>query len=903
MGHGAPKWDAIVIGSGTGGLTTAAYLSANGLRTLVLEAQPVVGGAAQEFQRGKVFSFSTGAHYIGDCELDGVIPTVLRGVGLEDEIKYNNMDPDGFDRLIAPGLDLRVPRGWRQFEIRLTRMFPKDATGIRRTLKTLRKAAEALEKLGAPPIPSPLELMRHPNTLLPVMKSAITLEQLFDLHRLSESARTALGYICAFLLLPRTKIPATMYAFALNHYIKSGGWYVRGGVARIPRTLARVIRCNDGEVRLHTKVDKILIEHGRANGVRLETGEEIYSPIVVSNADIKTTYASLIDAVHTKACTRRRIAKAPLTPTLFSVYLGLNIDVRQHMSSEHRFYLSSLNFNELTGSHNILSASWTQYEEMDEYALWITSPTLKDTPKPGSEGFSSIEITTSTPQSYDFWGVQGGALDGIDYHSDPEYIARKSALEHRVIERVKQLMPFIDGHIVWQESSTMLSHEDWTRTRLGAWAGLDFSLKNIVFRPGPRTEIDGLYLTGASSRCGGAMLGTLRGGLDTATAILQRNLWKEVKSGKVFGSGLTDKTFRNTDQPTPGFHQLLITSIERDTPDSVIIEMQVPDALRDEYRFTAGQYVIIRGEAAGEPIRRSYSICEPAETRRLRIGVKHAAGGVFSPYALTLKPGDTLDTSTPRGQFVHVPDPTNSGRYVFIAAGSGITPVISLISTILNNEPGSETVLLYGNRTRQDIMFADEIAELAVRFGSRISVTHYLSRESESTQVFRQGRIDSQALGARLSDDIHAPDVNAWFLCGPQPMVHDAIATLDKHGVKPAAVHVELFDTKSTGTSVTGRPGPAAQVTLHTDSGSSTLSIPRNTDTVLEYAIQRTDSLPYSCQSGSCGTCIAKVCVGQAEMEDIADMPLTDGQIADGYILACLARPISDELTLDFRSC
>lgn len=885
-----PDWDAVVIGAGVGGLTTAAYLATNGQRVLVLEGSPVIGGSAQEFTRNKVFHFATGAHYIGDCEPGGVIPTVLRGVGLENEVTFTAMDPDEFDRLIGPGLDFRIPRGWQAFEDRLVGLFPREARGIRRTLTVLREAGEALDVVGAPPLPTPLDLARHPRALWPLLRGAITLKMLFDMNRLSEPARAAIGYIQAFVLLPSDRLPAAMYAVALHHYVKSGGWFVEGGVDRIPHALARVVRCHGGEVRTRAMVDKILVDRGRATGVRLNTGTEISAGVVVCNADIKTTYSKLIDPEHTSVAKRRWIEKATLTPTIFSVYLGLDIDLREHMPAQNVFGVSTLDVDStirrLASGENILAAG--------EYAYWATAG--KSAPRAGAEGYSAMEICSSTPQNYDYWGLDGGPLDGVDYHRNPRYLERKKQVEDLLIEKVTSDLPFLKGHIVWRESSSMLTQESWTFSRHGAWAGLDFSVPNVVLRPGPRTEIKGLYLTGASSNCLGAMLGTLRGGVETASAVLGRNLWKSVKAGEIFGEGLTDKGFATPPAGGGGFHRLRVCAIEYNTADSAVIEFDVPDELRDDFTFTPGQNLTIRGEAAGEQIRRSYSICEPATTGRLRIGVKQLEGGLFSSFAVgRLQVGDVLDVSTPRGSFAAA-IPPGAGHYAAIAAGSGVTPIMSIIATTLDAEPKARFTLLYGNRSVESTMFRAELDELSQRHPDRLRVVHYLSRQAECGSA-QAGRIDRDALAGHLSNGLTPDGVTAWLLCGPTGLVDTAHAALIEHGVDRATIHHESFD--STPKLIVRVPGPPATVTVTANDIETSFTLARNSDTILDAAVGLRDDLTYSCRTGSCGSCIAQLRSGQVEMDDDRDVAITSDQIEAGYILTCLARPLTDAVMVD----
>jgi all-trans-retinol 13,14-reductase len=901
----ATQWDAIVIGSGIGGLCTAAYLSTNGKRVLVLEAQSVIGGAAQSFHRRRVFEFNTGAHYVGDCTPDAVIPTALRGVGLEGEVAFNRMDPDEFDRIVAPGVDFdfRVPRGWDAFEERLAQHFPSEEEALRTVVRKLRRMGEAMEQIGAPPRPTMRVLMKNARALPALRDGVMSLQRLFDRHHLSEGARAALGYISNFVLLPREDLAAAIYAYGLHHYVKTGGWYINGSVSKLSHTLARLVRCHGGEIRLRSRVQQVLVDRQRTYGVRLATGEEIYAPVVVSNADIKTTYGGLVPAEHLSARRVRRFANAGLSGCGFSVYLGVDIDLREYLPSQNIFDIGSLDYQEML---DMMFRSSRDDFDPDKALLWITSGTLKDDPAPGSAGYSSLELTTLTPQNYAFWGVEGGVLDGVEYHRDPAYLEQKQRIEDALVRRTLEILPFLEGHIVWQESSTMLSHEDWTLSRFGAWAGLDFSLKNMLLRPGPRTEIKGLFLTGASSSCGGAILGTLRGGVETAGAILDRSLWDEVSRGAVFGHGLTDKGFATPPDAAAGSrdHQLRVSGIERHTADSVLVEFDVPRALADTFAHQPGQYLTVRGEAAGEEIRRSYSICEPPSSGRLRIGIKAVHGGVFSTHALnTLKVGDVVRVAPPRGSFGASPSAGRPRTLAAIAAGSGITPIMAILSSVLDAEPDTACTLIYGNQTVDSTMFREDLEKLHTRYGTRMRIEHHLSRQSLPDRPgFHQGRVDADALKRHFANGCNPDDIDEWLLCGPADMVETAIRVLDGHGVDESRVKAELFDT---GVGIPAPPSsiPAdaiASIQLNANERATEFTMKSANETILDAAIRQRDDLPYSCFSGTCGSCRAKVCDGTVEMLDVPHMALEESEASNNFVLTCLSHPVSERVVVDF---
>ncbi|MDT4919546.1 MAG: hypothetical protein QOI15_448, partial [Pseudonocardiales bacterium] len=576
--------------------------------------------------------------------------------------------------------------------------------------------------------------------------------------------------------------------------------------------------------------------------------------------------------------------EAPLTGCGFSVYLGVDIDLREHMPAQTVFSFATLDYNQLTDP---LHDPETDFD-YDQPWIWITSGTLNEGPRPGTDGYSSLEVTTFTPQNSAFWGLEGGVLDGIDYHRDPAYLEQKQRVEQAVVQAAIRTLPFLDGHIVWQESATMLSYEDWTSTRLGAWAGLDFSLPNLIFRPGPKTDINGLYLAGASSNSGGAILGTLLGGVATAGAILGRDLWRDVRSGAVYGHGLTDTGVSLPDVPAAGFHRLRVRGIQQQTPDSVVAELEVPEHLRETFAHEAGQHLTVRGASQGELLRRSYSICSPAGQDQLSIGVKHVPGGTFSTHAVTrLRIGDVLEVAPPQGRFT---PPADTRHVAAVAAGSGVTPIYSIVATLFASQPDTTCTLLYGNRTADSIMFKQELAGLSRRYPGRLRVEHYLSRETEDG--YHSGRVDGDAI-AELAKELNA---DAWFVCGPAGLVEEAEKALVDSSVDPDRVHVERFDGVA-GTA----PVAVGRSTVRVTAGGSTDEfVMSRGDVILDAALSERDDMPYSCLSGSCGTCIAKLCAGSVEAIDDGDYALTAAEIADGLFLTCLARPTSDVVVVDF---
>jgi all-trans-retinol 13,14-reductase len=526
---GRSDWDAIVVGSGLGGLTAAAYLTTSGLRTLVLEKHYVAGGNAHVFRRKQMFEFDVGVHYLGDCGPDGLIPTVLRGVGLEEKIEFLEMDPDGFDTLMFPGITFRVPKGWDRYRQRLVEAFPDDETGLHRCLDVLQDivAEFARMKLPVEPEDVPRLVQEAPNFMRWGMRP---LGELFDDCGLGQKARAILTAESGTYALPPSRAPVMLHAALMEHYLK-GAYYPKGGGQVLPAHLVDVVRSHGGEVRTRAGVERILVEEGRAVGVRLVTGEEFRAPLVVSNADLKRTLLEMVGEEHLSPQTVARVRQYRMALPLFCVYLGLDTDLRERMPNTNYLYSNSF---DVEGPYQ----DCYQGRVPSEPGLFITAASVKD---PHAEtiapkGYSSLEIMTLVPADYRLWGVEKGPAAGEKYHRNPAYQSLKQRLTDAMVEGAERVIPGIKEHIVWKEAATPISQEHFTFSTGGTSYGIELSLDQFgPNRPSPRTEIEGLYLAGASTVFAHGIAGVMRGGVGCASAILGRDLQSEIEAGHVFG--------------------------------------------------------------------------------------------------------------------------------------------------------------------------------------------------------------------------------------------------------------------------------------------------------------------------------------------------------------------------------
>ncbi len=348
----------------------------------------------------------------------------------------------------------------------------------------------------------------------------------------------------------------------------------------------------------------------------------------------------------------------------------------------------------------------------------------------------------------------------------------------------------------------------------------------------------------------------------------------------------------------PTFHPLTVARVEQLTDDAVAVTFDVPADLAEDYAFAPGQALTLRRVDGDRDERRSYSICAPVGEAP-RVGVREVPGGYFSSWLVNeVRPGQLIDVLPPSGTFTA--DVSTPADHVFVVAGSGVTPALSLAGTVLRDGESTVTVL-YGNRRTNTVMFADELADLKDRYGHRLQLVHVLSREPRDAEV-TSGRLDGDRLRTLVGALVDVPEVDHWWLCGPHGMVTEARDLLAELGVPRERVHQELFFVDDAPPEpVRGDDqavdGPSSQVTIVLDGRSTTLALEQGVP-VLDSAQRVRSDLPFACKGGVCGTCRAKVTAGEVEMR--RNYALDPDEVAKGYVLTCQSVPVSAEVTVDF---
>jgi ring-1,2-phenylacetyl-CoA epoxidase subunit PaaE len=353
---------------------------------------------------------------------------------------------------------------------------------------------------------------------------------------------------------------------------------------------------------------------------------------------------------------------------------------------------------------------------------------------------------------------------------------------------------------------------------------------------------------------------------------------------------------------TPRFHRLAVNDMRREAPDAVSLTFAIPAELANDYSFAPGQYLTLRTTMDGEEVRRSYSICSGPDDGELRIAVKKVDGGTFSNWAADeLKAGDELDVMTPTGRFGVAPAPDEARVYVGFAAGSGITPILSIVKGVLAREPNSRFFLFYGNRSTSSMMFLEALEELKDRFLQRFSLFHVISGEEQDIPILH-GRLDGEKVRVLLRSLVPAASVDHVFICGPSGMSEDIETTCREIGVAGDRIHVERFVSEFGGKPrarkvIEASAPPKALASLVIDGKRREVPVAED-ESILDAALRAGMDLPFACKGGMCSTCRAKLVEGDAQME--VNYSLEPWELKAGFILTCQARPVSDRVVVDY---
>lgn len=346
------------------------------------------------------------------------------------------------------------------------------------------------------------------------------------------------------------------------------------------------------------------------------------------------------------------------------------------------------------------------------------------------------------------------------------------------------------------------------------------------------------------------------------------------------------------------FHKLTINKLQRETDKAITISFDVPEALKSAFAFKAGQYITLKTAINGSEVRRDYSLCASPKSGELKVAIKEVADGTFSAYANNeLRVGSTLEVAPPKGRFIFEPNDKKTKNIALFAAGSGITPILSIIKCALEEEVYSKVILVYGNKTTQDTMFLNELLDLQHQYSSRFSIQFVFSQADQEDAIF--GRIEKSTVNYVMKNKHKHVEVDAFYLCGPEAMIHTVKDVLIDHDIDKDRIHFELFkaakpaEFETTSTVASGK----TKITIIVDDEETTFEMSQK-QSILEAALDEDLDAPYSCQGGICSSCLARIKEGEATMRQ--NNILTDNEVAEGLILTCQAHPTTPTIVVDY---
>ena len=513
------QWDAVVIGAGLGGLTTAACLAAAGRRVLVVERHDLAGGNATVFRRhhqGAEYEFDVGVHYIGECQPGGLFPVILGALGVGDRIAFRPLDPDGFDTVVLPGVELHVPAGWYAYTERLVDAVPGDRAAVERCMQILRDVAKETRDRYVPGVSTPT---------LDAWEGR-TVAELFDECELSPTARALIDHWNGLYAGPPSRATVTMHAGIINHYMQ-GAFYPEGGGQVIPARLVQVIEALGGEVRTLAPVQRVMVTDRRVTGVELADGTVVETGLVVSNADHRRTVMHLVGPEHWDPASVRFAEQATMTLGLAVVYVVVDVDLCAGMPNTNYHVFAG---TDVEAVYAALDAGRLPDDDWAYVAL--ASRKDPDNPHLCPPGHTNFQIMTLAPRGFEYWGVETGPADGGRYRRDEVYRVRKHELTERMLDAAERVLGPFREHIVHLETATPLTHQRYTHASGGTSYGYEHSPEQSGSnRPAHRTEIEGLWLTGANTVSGHGIAGAMAGGVVCAGQILGRHLLIEMMLG------------------------------------------------------------------------------------------------------------------------------------------------------------------------------------------------------------------------------------------------------------------------------------------------------------------------------------------------------------------------------------
>jgi glycine betaine catabolism B len=874
-------FDVIVVGAGLGGLSAATFLGLAGKKVLLLEKHNVPGGYASSFLRGR-FEFDVALH-----ELSGVGGEATRGPlwgflnawGVAPRVKF--MPVHEFYRCVLPGLDVILPFGRQNFEEILADQFPGEAAGIRGFTDLVFGMAEEAMRAnmmgGAQTSLNPSDFPRL------TAHSRSTVAQVFDSFFSDRKIRGVLGQLCNYLGQPPSKLAFTTYVMGLSSYLSYGPVHIRGTSQALSQAFVEAIEASGGQVWLNNGAARILTSGNSVRGVLAQDGTEIASPHVVCNANPVVTCLDLIGRDKVPDWYLRRLGAWSAGCSTFNVYLGLDCPSRDLGLTTHETFVG-------------IDYDLDKYDEaalktvnMHPVGATVTAYNLAD-PEFSPPGTAAVVITM---------GAYGAPWLRL---SPSQYLETKRRLASKVMDLAEIVAPGIRNHIEVLDIATPLTNARYSDNPGGSYAGFaeNRQCSPLGRMPG-RGPLSGLYFANAWVNLGGGFMPSILSGflagqdlLEDARpggpdpAVLERiknQMDQETRRGRT----LTDEDRSATKDMISRLHphriMLKVDQIVTETPSTKTLRL-IP-AQGSLPLFRAGQYVGIYVNTGGVATSRPYTISSAPGKPHLDITVRHKQGGFVSPYLLTkVKPGDVLESTGPHGTFYHEPL-MDSDHLVFLAGGSGVTPFMSIIRETVEQKLPLSIHLLYGSRSPDDIIFQDELKQIAS--GHPNVKVDFVISEPPKGWSGPCGLLDAGV----ISSLVGSVDGKTFFICGPAQMhglCEDALKSL---GVPHRRIEKEAYGPPDDVTLEPGWPGISAKAQFEVHEERSGKIFKASASEPLMISLERAGLvIPSACRSGECTVCRTRLVSGKVFTPTRVRRRWSDEQA--GYIHPCLSYPVED---------
>ena len=874
-------YDVVVIGSGLGGLSAATFLSREGKKVLLLERHNVPGGYASSFVRGR-FEFEISLHELsglGDIHNRGPLFKILHAAGVTNKVEFIPI-PE-FYRSVFPDFEITVPIGRENFEDALCDWFPADADGIRRFSQTLfdfTREALTANRVGMKAV------MKDPSEY-PTLVSNFgkTLKEVMDPLVEDERARAVLGQVWGYFCQPPSKLAFMIYAMGVASYLRFGPYHIKGKSQALSQAFVDTIEENGGEARFNNGAARILVKGGEVRGVIAEDGTEIACPCVVSNANPFTTCIDLIGAEAIPSWYLRRLGAASGGASTFNVYLGLDCSCADLGLRNHETFVNTI--YDLDEHYEIMRTALNV--EPAETAVTAYNVVDPDFSPPGTASVVLTLISYSEP-----WLKL----------SPSEYIEAKKKVADNVIKLAERVAPGLREHIEVVEVATPLTNMRYTGNIGGSIIGLDETFKGTgMDRMPSRGPLPGLYFAGAYVNIGGGYEPSMfsgflaarevledmeRGGRNTAVMEkIERRMEKQAGEAKEIDKDVLRKNREALSRLHPKRVSLKVAEIIEETESTRTLRFELADGELPYFR--AGQYVNLFVDVDGVLTSRPYSISSPPGKPYWDLTVRRMPAGFVSGYLLDrVKVGDVFESTGPSGSFYYEPL-VDTDDLVFLAGGSGITPFASIIREAAEKKPRFKVHLIYGSRNPSDIIFEEELSELACSHpGLKVDLVISEPPEGWSGPC---GLLDAEM----LSSLVGSFEGKTFYICGPPQMYLLCEGALEGLGVDARRIKKEVYGPPVDVTEEPGWPGLDPESEFEVVEERSERSIKAKAGEPLMNSLER-DGLvvPAVCRAGECTACRTRLLEGKVFAPERVRLRWVDEKA--GYIHPCMSYPIED---------